>query len=67
MSDPPLNPPTKPRGLTGLLTRQRGQKLPLPTWDFWIIKVLCTTIGETCADAITTAFNGGDDANTLAE
>ncbi|KAJ3075954.1 hypothetical protein HDU98_006265 [Podochytrium sp. JEL0797] len=67
---PTQNPQPQSINMTSpshLLTRSRSRKVPLPTWDFWIIKILCTTIGETCADAITTAFNGGDPTNTLAE
>ncbi|KAI8616280.1 hypothetical protein BC830DRAFT_1118588 [Chytriomyces sp. MP71] len=44
-----------------------ASKVPLPTIDFWIVKVLCTTVGETVADSITNAFNGGDPTNTSAE
>ncbi|KAJ3030395.1 UNVERIFIED_CONTAM: hypothetical protein HDU68_009209 [Siphonaria sp. JEL0065] len=42
-------------------------KVPLPTWDFWVVKVLCTTVGETVADAITLAFRGDSDGNTSVE
>ena len=34
-------------------------KVPEITIFFWIIKVLCTTIGETAADFLNTSFNLG--------
>lgn len=40
-------------------------KVPEVTLFFWIIKVLCTTIGETAADYINTALNFGLSGTTL--
>ncbi|KAJ3011885.1 UNVERIFIED_CONTAM: hypothetical protein HDU68_001480 [Siphonaria sp. JEL0065] len=42
-------------------------KVPLPTWDFWVVKVLCTTVGETLSEAISLEFPGGEDPNTSVE
>ncbi len=36
-----------------------GNKVPLPTPIFWIIKVLATTVGETFADFLGTSLNLG--------
>ena len=40
-------------------SRQRHEevlsKVPQITLAFWVIKVLCTTVGETCADLSTTS------------
>jgi len=35
---------------TSLRTRQLLNKVPEVTVYFWVIKVLCTTVGETAAD-----------------
>jgi len=44
-------------------TRQLLNKVPEVTIYFWIIKVLCTTIGETMSDNLMTRFAvGGDNA-----
>src|SRR3989442_10648412 len=40
-------------------TRPMLNKVPEVTLYFWIIKVLCTTVGETFADYLTTKFNLG--------
>jgi uncharacterized membrane-anchored protein len=39
--------------------RQLLNKVPEVTIYFWIIKILCTTVGETAADYLNTAFNFG--------
>ena len=40
-------------------------KVPEITLYFWIIKVLCTTVGETAADFLNTTLNLGLDGVTL--
>jgi uncharacterized membrane-anchored protein len=40
---------TTQRGTVGL-RRQLLNKVPEVTLYFWIIKILCTTVGETAAD-----------------
>src|SRR5437868_11648904 len=39
--------------------RQMLNKVPEVTIYFWIIKVLCTTVGETASDYLTTNLNLG--------
>jgi len=39
--------------------RQKLNKVPEVTMYFWIIKVLCTTVGETAADYLNEALNFG--------
>jgi uncharacterized membrane-anchored protein len=34
-------------------------RVPLVTWDFWLVKLLAVTVGETAADFINTRFNLG--------
>jgi uncharacterized membrane-anchored protein len=46
-------PTVDPRG------RQMLNKVPEITFYFWIIKVLCTTVGETAADFLNTTLNLG--------
>jgi uncharacterized membrane-anchored protein len=41
-------------------------KVPEVTLYFWLIKCLCTTIGETFSDNLTTSWAGGDNASTHA-
>ncbi len=41
------------------LSRQILNKVPEITLHFWIIKILCTTIGETAADFLNTNLNFG--------
>ena len=43
--------------------RQLLNKVPEITLYFWAIKCLCTTIGETLSDNITTTWAGGDNAS----
>ena len=40
-------------------------KVPEITLFFWIIKILCTTVGETGADFLNTKLNFGLDGVTL--
>jgi uncharacterized membrane-anchored protein len=49
--------------LTG---RQMLNKVPEVTLYFWLIKCLCTTIGETLSDNLTTSWAGGDSAGVNA-
>ena len=46
--------------------RQMLNKVPEITLYFWIIKCLCTTIGETLSDNATTTWAGGDNAGVNA-
>jgi uncharacterized membrane-anchored protein len=46
--------------------RQMLNKVPEVTLYFWIIKCLCTTIGETFSDNLTTTWAGGDAASVHA-
>lgn len=41
---------TPEKSLAAETARQMLNKVPLVTAFFWIVKVLCTTVGETCAD-----------------
>ena len=34
-------------------------KVPAVTFGFWIIKILCTTLGETGGDAVSMTWNLG--------
>lgn len=49
-----------------LSPRQLLNKVPEVTLYFWIIKCLCTTIGETFSDNLTTRWAGGDNAGVHA-
>jgi uncharacterized membrane-anchored protein len=46
--------------------RQMLNKVPEITLYFWVIKCLCTTIGETLSDNITTTWAGGENASVHA-
>ena len=46
--------------------RRLLNKVPEVTLYFWIIKCLCTTIGETFSDNLTTTWAGGDSASVHA-
>lgn len=46
--------------------RQMLNKVPEVTLYFWVIKCLCTTIGETFSDNLTTSWAGGDSAGVHA-
>src|SRR5882762_458193 len=39
--------------------KQMLNKVPAVTLSFWVIKILCTTVGETAADFLNTNFNLG--------
>src|SRR5579864_9203895 len=45
--------------------RQMLNKVPEITIFFWIIKVLCTTVGETAADYLNTTLNLGLNGTSL--
>jgi uncharacterized membrane-anchored protein len=45
--------------LTGARSRKMLNKVPEVTLYFWIIKILCTTVGETAADFLNEKFNLG--------
>src|SRR5207237_2520290 len=47
------------------LGRQMLNKVPEVTLYFWIIKVLCTTVGETAADYLNTNLNLGLNGTSL--
>ena len=49
-----------------ITARQLLNKVPEVTLYFWIIKCLCTTIGETLSDNLTTSWAGGDNASVHA-
>ena len=46
--------------------RQMLNKVPEVTLYFWVIKCLCTTIGETFSDNLTITWAGGDNASVHA-
>jgi uncharacterized membrane-anchored protein len=46
--------------------RQMLNKVPEITLYFWLIKCLCTTIGETLSDNLTTSWAGGESASVRA-
>ena len=52
---------------TRLTARQMLNKVPEVTLYFWLIKVLCTTVGETFSDNLTSAWAGGDNASVAAQ
>src|SRR3954467_3580543 len=41
-------------------------RVPAVTWPFWVLKVLCTTVGETAADFLNEDLGLGLAATTLA-
>src|SRR3979409_301746 len=45
--------------------RQVLNKVPEVTLYFWIIKILCTTVGETAADFLNTSLNLGLTGTTV--
>ncbi len=57
--------PANPRAIAGRSrtasspARQMLNKVPEVTLYFWIIKILCTTVGETAADYLATTLNLG--------
>jgi len=44
---------------TGTAIESHLSKVPQVTLVFWIIKILCTTLGETAGDAVTMSMNLG--------
>ena len=52
--------------MPSLTRRQLLNKVPEVTLYFWLIKCLCTTIGETLSDNLTTSWAGGDSASVHA-
>ena len=46
-----------------ITVRQLLNKVPEVTLYFWLIKCLCTTIGETLSDNLTTSWAGGENAS----
>jgi uncharacterized membrane-anchored protein len=50
-------------GRERLTARQMLNKVPEVTLYFWLIKCLCTTIGETLSDNLTTSWAGGENAS----
>src|SRR5258708_13881923 len=57
---------TKHTRKEGLLTlREMLNKVPEVTLYFWLIKVLCTTVGETAADFLNTSFHLGLTGTTI--
>jgi uncharacterized membrane-anchored protein len=55
---------TVPRRLTA---RQMLNKVPEVTLYFWLIKCLCTTVGETFSDDLVSTWSGGDNASVAAQ
>jgi uncharacterized membrane-anchored protein len=49
-----------------MTARQMLNKVPEVTLYFWIIKCLCTTIGETLSDNLTSTWAGGDNVTVHA-
>ncbi|SRR5258708_3297781 len=45
--------------------RQMLNKVPEVTFYFWVIKILCTTVGETVADFLNTTLNFGLNGTSL--
>lgn len=57
--------PNRRRDDAAAIGRQLLNKVPEITLYFWIIKVLCTTVGETAADFLNTKLNLGLTGTTL--
>jgi uncharacterized membrane-anchored protein len=55
-----------PRGTVSSTTRQMLNKVPEVTLYFWIVKVLCTTVGETAADFLNVNLHLGLNGTTVA-
>src|SRR5438132_4085481 len=51
--------PTVPQRAAMFSGRQMLNKVPEVTLYFWVIKVLCTTVGETASDYLATNLNLG--------
>jgi uncharacterized membrane-anchored protein len=56
----------QPRRHTAFRRRQMLNKVPEVTIYFWIIKILCTTVGETASDYLATNLNLGLTKTTFA-
>lgn len=54
-----MNQQTMHHTPTSSVARQMLNKVPEVTMYFWIIKILCTTVGETAADFLNTNLNLG--------
>lgn len=52
--------PATPATRTGLFGRNVLNKVPEVTVYFWVIKILCTTVGETGADNLSSRYNLSD-------
>lgn len=56
----PATPPaTQPALVTGTPTRRMLNKVPEVTVYFWVIKILCTTVGESFADYVNETLGFG--------
>src|ERR1700730_4716462 len=53
------------KGIDTSKLRQMLNKVPEVTLYFWIIKILCTTVGETFADYLNTGLNLGLNGTSL--
>ncbi len=60
-ADPPPPPPPPPPSITTVTSTGRAllNKVPEITIWFWIIKILCTTVGESFADWVAVDLNVG--------
>jgi len=52
-------------GSSSIRVRELANKVPLVTAFFWIIKILCTTVGETAADYLNDTLGFGLSGTTL--
>ena len=50
-----------------ITARQLLNKVPEVTVYFWLIKCLCTTVGETFSDDLLSSWSGGDSASVSAQ
>ena len=50
-----------------MTARRMLNKVPEVTIYFWVIKVLCTTVGETFSDDLVSTFAGGGDPSVAAQ
>ena len=50
-----------------MTARRMLNKVPEVTIYFWVIKVLCTTVGETFSDDLVSTFAGGSDPSVAAQ
>src|SRR4051795_1853799 len=61
-----MRPLLATRGPGNVTARELLNKVPEVTLYFWVIKCLCTTIGETFSDNLTTSWAGGENASVHA-